>query len=64
MIFLSEYDHYVVQYKPTAKYGNTDGLLKLPLDVTEQNDESESADVVFAIEEQHLDCLPIQACDI
>ena len=62
-IILSAYD-YVVQYKPTAKHGNADGLSKLPLDVTEQSEESEDADVVCAIEEQQLDCLPIQACDI
>ena len=62
-IILSAYD-YVVQYKPTAKHGNADGLSRLPLDVTEQSEESEDADVVCAIEEQQLDCLPIQACDI
>ena len=32
--------------------------------VTEQDDQSEDADIVCAIEEQQLDCLPIQAGDI
>ena len=62
-IILSAYD-YVVQYKPTAKHGDADGLSRLPLDVTEQSEESEDADVVCAIEKQQLHCLPIQACDI
>ena len=57
-ITLSAYD-YVVQYKPITKHGNADRLSKLPLDVTEQYDESEDEDVVCAIEEQQLDCLPI-----
>ena len=35
-----------VQYKPTAKHGNADWLSRLPLDVTEQYDESEDVDVV------------------
>lgn len=39
-------------------------MSRLPLNVTEQEDQSEDADVVCAIEEQQLDCLPIQACDI
>ena len=62
-IILSAYD-FVVQYKPTAKHGNADGLSRLPLNVTEPDDLSEEADVVCAIEEQQLDCLPIQSCDI
>ena len=47
-----------------AKHGNADGLSRLPLNVTEQDDKLEDAYVVCAIEEQQLDCLPIQACDI
>ena len=43
---------------------NADGLSRLLLNVTEQDDESEDADIVCTIEEQHLDCLPIQACNI
>ena len=62
-IILSAYD-YVIQYKLTAKHGNADRLSRLPHNVTEQNDKSEDADVVCAIEEQQLDCLLIQACDI
>ena len=62
-IILSAHE-YVVQYKSTAKHGNADGLSRLPLDVTEQSDESEDADVICAIKEQQLDCLPIQASDI
>ena len=62
-IILSAYD-YVIQYKLTAKHGNADRLSRLPLNVTKQNDKSEDADIICAIEEQQLDCLPIQACDI
>ena len=53
-----------MQYKPTAKHGNADRLSRLPLNVTEQDDLSKVADVVCAIEEQQLDCLPIQSCDV
>ena len=62
-IILSAYD-FVVQYKPTTKHDNADGLSRLPLNITEQDDLSEEADVVCAIEEQQLDSLPIQSCDI
>ena len=62
-IILSAY-HYVVQCKSTAKHGNADSLSRLPLDITEQSEESEDAGIIYAIEEQQLDCLPIQACDI
>ena len=33
-IILSAYD-FVVQYKPTTKHGNADGLSRLPLNITE-----------------------------
>ena len=47
-----------------AKHDNADGLLWLPLNVAiEQYYESEDADVICTMEEQQLDCLPIQACD-
>ena len=62
-IILSEYD-FVVQYKTTAKHGNADGLSRLPLNVTDQDDLSEEAEVVCAIEKQQLNSLPIQSCDI
>ena len=45
-----------------AKHGKADSLLRLPLDVIEQSDESGDADVICTIEEQQLDYLPIQAC--
>ena len=62
-IILSAYD-YVVQYKPSAKHANADGLSRLPLNSTEPDDNSDDADVVCAIEEQQLSYLPIQAHDI
>jgi len=62
-IILSAYD-YVVQYKPSAKHANADGLSRLPLNSTEPDDNSDDADVVCAIEEQQLSYLPIQARDI
>ena len=55
--------HFVVQYKPTAKHGNADRLSRLLLNITEQDDQSD-VDVVGVIEEQQLDYLSIQACDI
>ena len=45
-IILSAYD-FVVQYKPTTKHGNADRLSRLPLNITEQDDQSDDADVVM-----------------
>ena len=39
-IILSAYD-FVVQYKLTTKHGNADGLSRLPLNITEQDDQSD-----------------------
>ena len=68
MIILSAYD-YVIQYKPSAQLANVDGLSLLPLKTDETNtdktDHSEKdSEKVCAVEQQQLDCLPIQASDI
>ena len=61
-IILSAYE-YDVQYKPSGKHANADGLSRLPLNNTEKDDKDD-VDVVCALEEQQLNCLPIQSSDI
>ena len=63
-IILSAYD-YVVQFKPSAQHANADGLSHLPLNTDEiSTDETDDLAIVCAVEQQQLDCLPIQATDI
>ena len=51
-IILSAYE-YDVQYKPSGKHANADGLSRLPLNNTEKDDKDD-VDVVCALEEQQL----------
>ena len=49
-------NEYEVQYKPSGKHANADGLSWLPLNNTEKDDKDD-VDVVCALEEQQLNCL-------
>jgi len=56
-IILSAYD-YIIQYKPSARHAK-------PLTSDENStDTTNDLDVVCAMEQQQLDCLPVQATDI
>jgi len=61
---LSAYN-YVVQYKPSTQHANADGLSRLPLTSDEcSTDPTDDLEIACAVEQQQLDCLPIQATDI
>ena len=64
-IILSACD-YQVRYQPTNLHGNAEGLLRLPISSTKEEGEEVAKEemVLCAVEEEQLQCLPVQSKDI